>query len=430
MQTDDTALWRFQVIAPLLSLDAGRGRLKAEIERLAERDHDHSRRGPVRLSFATIEEWYYRYRHEGLDALRQNHRADRGRSRKIDARLAEAIEAIAKGHPDLDGPGILAELVAQDLPTVSLSTLYRFLRSRGLDRRKRPATIDHRAYAFALPGDCWQIDVMYAPALTQKDGTQRKTYLIAILDDCSRLVPHAQFYYEQHLLIFKDCLKQAFLKRGLPRRIYFDNGKIFRSRIIHALAARLGIQSIHSRPYQPQGRAKLERWFLTVRQSFLPRLDLPRLDLDGMNRLLWGWIEGEYHVRPHHGLEGMSAMERWMGPESSIRPLPLDVDLEQLFLDSTVRRVCKDGTLTIAGKRYEAGPDWIGRKVVIRFNPYDLRQVYLEPQNGALLPLFLVDLVGNCHVRRNRADPMPSAPKPPLRSLDLLRQRTQEDRHD
>lgn len=417
------ALFRYAIIAPLLSITGPRGTQKREIQKIAARQHDHPSRGPITIGIGTIEEWLLRYRRSGLDGLEDSRRSDLGRSRRIDADIAEALADLAEARPELDGPGLLAELGAtrEGIAMPSLSTLYRFLRVRGLDQRRAPTRKDHRAFAFDLAGDCWQGDVMYGPSLPVKDGQRRKTYLIAILDDATRVVVHAEFYFEQHLRSLKDCLKQAMLKRGVPHRFYFDNGKIFRSRLLLALCARLGIHLLHTRPYQPQGRAKLERWFLTARRGFLPRVDLDRCDgLDGLNRLLFAWIEGEYHQRPHRGLGGDKPLDRWLRLSGGIRPLPVDVDLDSLFRDETTRRVGKDGTLTLSGRRFEAGPNFIGRKVTVSFDPFDLRSVLVRADSGDTVIAYPVDLAGNRRIRRRPPAEPGRTPPPPLRSLEQL----------
>jgi len=419
----EIALFRYEIIAPLLSATGPRGTQKREIEKIAARRHDHPRRGRVQIGVGTIEEWLLRYRREGLIGLEDKRRRDLGQSRVIDAAAAEVITGLARARPDLDGQGLLAELAAtrEGIELPSLSTLYRFLRARGLDQRRAPGRKDHRAFAFELAGDCWQGDVMYGPALPVDDGKRRKTYLIAILDDATRVVVHAQFYFEQHLRSLKDCLKQAMLKRGVPRRFYFDNGQIFRSRMLLALCARLGIQLIHTRPYQPQGRAKLERWFLTVRRGFLPRIDIDGCGgLDALNRLLFAWVEGEYHQRPHRGIDGEKPLDRWLRLSDGIRTLPADVDLDSLFSDEAPRRVAKDGTLTLAGRRFEAGPRFIGQKVTVRFDPFDLRSVRVVAPSGESAVAYPVDLSANRHVRRRTAAEDQAKAPPPLRSLDKL----------
>ena len=422
------ALFRYQVIAPLVSLSGPRGTLKNEIKRIAARTHEHPYRGRTQYSFATIEDWHYLYKREGLDGLLPVLRRDRGRSRVIDVQTAEHIETLARSRPDLDGRGILAELRCRlpgphtKLP--SLSSLYRFLRTRGLDQRRSPRRQDHRAYAFDLAGDCWQGDVMYGPKLPCPRGTRRQTYLLAFLDDATRLIPHAQFYFEQHLRSLKDCLKQALLKRGVPRRLYLDNGKIFRSRMLLGLCARLGMQLIHGRPYKPQGRAKIERFFGSVRRGFLARLDLERIeDLEALNRLLFAWVEGSYHVSPHRGIAGETPLDRWLRLSEGLRPIGQEVDLDELFWDQTTRRVAKDGTFSLNGKIFEAGPTWIAQRITVRFDPFDLRRVLITTPDEQTQPAFPVDLEGNRRIRRNPPPPPQEHPPVELQALNDLAER-------
>lgn len=422
----EIALFRYTVIAPLTSLDGrSRGQLKAAIRDLASRPHPHPTKGPVLVGKGTIEEWLYKWKHEGLDGLGPCPRQDRGQPRRIDDEVQDFIEELAKDRLTLSGVGLLAEVEAHfgKERTPSLSTLYRLLDAKGLKNRGEPARRDHRAFEFDLAGDCWQGDVMYGPALCTKEGKRKHTYLIAILDDATRLICHAQFYSTQDLRCLKDCLKQALLKRGVPRRFYFDNGKIFRSRLMLYLAARLGVQMIHTRPYKPQGRAKLERWFRTVRMNFLSRVDTTRIEsLEALNRLLFAWVEGEYHIRPHKGLEGETPLDRWMRLSGGLRPLPADVNLDQLFLAQCTRRIAKDGTFRIAGRRFEAGPAHIGKKLTIRFDSFDLRRVWMVTPEENLIDAYPVDLEGN---RKMRREPSPEEPKRkrglmPLRSLEQL----------
>lgn len=421
---DEIALFRFQVIASLLHLEhVPKGTLERTLQKLSARSWEHPRQGAMQYSRGTIEHWLYAYRSGGLEALAPQSRRDRGSSRRIDESLAERIEELAQSESALDGPGIQKELQAD--PTFkdrapSLSTLYRFIKARGLELRKDShlRARDHRAYEFDLAGDCWQSDVMYGPHLPTPQGTRRRTYLLAVLDDATRLIAHAQFYYEQHLTTLKDALKQAFLKRGLPRRLYTDQGRIFKSRSLLHLAARLGIHLIHTRPYRPQGRAKLERFFGTVRRSFLSRVDCHRLtSIDELNRLLFAFVEGEYHVRPHRGIGGETPLDRWVRKSGGIRPIPSDVDLERLFFEEVTRRVRKDGTIVLDGKVFEPGPLFIGQKVTVNYDPFDLRRILVFSNRGEKIDAFPVDLAGNRRVRR-LPDAEPTRTHPVLASLD------------
>ena len=101
-------------------------------------------------------------------------------------------------------------------------------------------------------------------------GINKKTYLHAIIDDSSRYIIHAEFFTSEKLEAFKECLKAAVEKRGLPQKLYVDNGACYSAINLEQITACLGIGIKHSRPYIPQGRGKIERWFRNVRESFYP----------------------------------------------------------------------------------------------------------------------------------------------------------------
>jgi transposase InsO family protein len=106
-----------------------------------------------------------------------------------------------------------------------------------------------------MPNDIWQSDVMHGPFVFV-NSRRRKAYLIAFIDDHSRLVPYGGFYLSENLAAFLDAFEKALLKRGLPRKLYVDNGSAFRSKQLEHICASLGIALIHSKPYQPQGKLR------------------------------------------------------------------------------------------------------------------------------------------------------------------------------
>ena len=110
---------------------------------------------------------------------------------------------------------------------------------------------------------------LHARANGGASGKKRKTYLLAFIDDHSRLVPHGEFYLSESVPSYLKALEEALLTRGLPRKIYTDNGTAFRSHHVEHVTASLGIALIHARPYKPQGKGKIESFFRTVRGEFL-----------------------------------------------------------------------------------------------------------------------------------------------------------------
>ena len=66
----------------------------------------------------------------------------------------------------------------------------------------------------------------------------------------------------------KSALRESLQRRGLATNFYVDNGACYRAGSLEQITAALGIQLIHSRPYAPQCRGKIERWFGYVREDF------------------------------------------------------------------------------------------------------------------------------------------------------------------
>ena len=107
-------------------------------------------------------------------------------------------------------------------------------------------------------------------------------------------------------------LRSAFQARGLPSRLYVDNGAPYVSRQLARVCAVLGIRLVHSTPGRPQGRGKIERFFRTLRDEALVELNGPgRPDgLPELERLLQAWIERVYHQRVHSET-GMTPLARY-----------------------------------------------------------------------------------------------------------------------
>src|SRR5438876_2290852 len=152
---------------------------------------------------------------------------------------------------------------------------------------------------------------MYGPYVERPGGGKMQSFLCAVLDDASRLIPHAHFYADQGLDSLLDCLRHAMAARGIPVRLYVDNGKIYRSQQLARIGASIGILIVHTPPYQPEGRGKIERFFRSVREQFLASLD-PKalLSLEQLNERLGHWLDTVYHRHEHSALQ-TTPLLRW-----------------------------------------------------------------------------------------------------------------------
>jgi transposase InsO family protein len=294
--------------------------------------------------------------------------------------------------------------VVSDEVTLAESTVHRLLGRRGFTRKpKGEATSkDHRRFEYALAGELWMSDVMHGPKIREA-GRLRQVYLIAFLDDATRLVPYAAWAFSEGTIAYLQILEQAIRRRGIPKRLYVDNGSAFRSRQLAIVCAKLGVALIHAKPYTPQGKGKMERWFRTARMQHLPLLTAEHLvSLDTMNRALMAWVEGEYHHAPHRGLRDETPASKWARTSEDIR-MP-DSNVGELFLTEQRRRVQKDRTVTLDGVAFEVDAALVGDHVLLRYDPArkpDKRTVEVWHQGRRVEVAKRVDVLANCFVKRH-----------------------------
>jgi putative transposase len=424
-KAEQIALFRYGLIAPLVLEPLPRGELTRRAQEIAARHYEIPGSQRTAVSVDTLLKWAIRYRTGGFEALAPRARRDRGRSRTITPPLAELIERLKRENPHRTGATLLRELALsadRQTPPISASTLYRFLKQRGLGVRQLLAPAPLKKFEAAHSNQVWQFDMLHGPYVLRSGGGKRQVYLHAVLDDASRLIPHAQFYPTQGLDACLDCLRQAIAARGVPVRLYMDNAKIYRGQQLARIAASLGILVVHTPPYHPEGRGKIERYFRSVREQFLTNLDRTQpLSLEALNDRLWAWIEGAYHRTVHSAL-GTTPLVRWQRDIDHIRQLPPDADLRRLFFHRLRRLVRRDCTFLLGSRFYEAPPQLAGHTIEVRFDPLDPATVELYSE-GTLQGLARpVDPVVNSQVPAATSAP-PVSPAPTgLNFVELLRQ--------
>lgn len=440
-----TALFRYGLIADLIHLPAGSRGLYARLREKATADYSIPGSRRIRVAPETLRHWLKAWRRGGFDALLPKGRADRGHSRALPQVVADALLSLKEEQPQLSIPQLIAAIAgsAPDAVSPAPSTVHRLLKRAGLmDKAANAANAaesgqDRRRFAFAHPGQLWMSDVMHGPSvLLPGTRTRRKTYLIAFLDDATRVVPYCAFAMSENTQAFLPVFKQALQRRGIPQRLYVDNGANYRSRQLALVCARLGVALIHARPHQPQGKGKQERFFRTVRSQLIATLSAADTDsLEALNRRLWAWVEAEYHHHPHRGLEGLTPLDRWaMGEQAPRLPDP-KLDLDALFLFETKRRVQRDRTVSLNGTLFEVDAALVGQTVTLRHDPSApaSRGIEVWHEGRFVERARPLDAYANCFVRRNRptqgieADTPPPAPRASGLALRDLRSGKPDD---
>ena len=381
----ELALWRFGIISPLLHREANNFGLGELLNQMAHQSYLRPDGQEIKLSPETIRKWLYRFNHGGLPALENKVRSDKGRY-SLPKTLAEVMFHLRKEHPRWTLALIMEELIKGghwDGFKPSRSSLYRFAKANNLQRDPHLDTDEgHRSFTFEKFGQLWIADFMHGPKL--RIGRKKyKTYLHAIMDDSSRYVAGANFYLNENVESLIEELMKACRTFGLPQRFYVDNGAAYKSAHLKIICARLRIHLIHTSPYQPEGRAKEERFFRTCRDQFLARHRFQTLEQ--MNRELSVWL-AEYHQRPHRTLQ-CSPLEKRLNGENVCQNLPEVADIEALFRMERRCRVYKDGTIRLKKRIFEVPGCLPGSRVKVYFMPWDLSRVYYGDDMRPASPL-------------------------------------------
>ena len=363
----EVALFRYGLIREAADPDLSRAERGRIVRQLADRQH----RGPTGnwtgVGRSTLDRWIVAYRAGGFDALVP---AKQQRRLVCDVELLDLAVKLKRENPRRTATHIVelifTDLAGQGRQVPSARTVQRHFARLGLNVRPNGAPPEaFGRFEAAAVNDLWVGDVLHGP----KVGG-RKALLFAFLDDHSRLVVGHRFGRHEDVLRLEAALRRGLASRGVPKRIYVDNGSPFVSHQLARACAVLGIRLVHSRPGRPQGRGKIERFFATVRAQFLVEIADDQLEsLSRLNELFTAWVETRYHHRPHRET-GQSPLARFTA--AGIPDVPTPQLLREAFLWAESRTVAKTAMVSLHGNRYEVDHALVGRRVQLVFDPFDL----------------------------------------------------------
>jgi putative transposase len=435
---------RFSVIGQLLAAPPEKGLLRAELEKLAAREWRHPVTGaPVRFGLSTVERWYYRARKERQDpvgVLRRKLRSDAGRQAAMSDPVRQALLAQYAAHRSWsvqlhhDNLLALGEKRPELRPLPSYSTLRRFLKAQGLEKRRRLTSRqtegasraearlhdrEVRSYEAEYVGGLWHWDghVGSRKVLTPR-GEWQAPVLFGVFDDRSRLACHLQWYLSETAEIVAHGLSQAFQKRGLPRAALSDNGSAMTAAEIVEGLERLGILHHTTLPYSAYQNAKSETFWGLVEGRLIAMLEgVPDLTLAFLNEATQAWAEYEYNRKLHSEIDATPLARFLAGPEV-MRRSP-DSGALRLAFTKTDRRAQRksDGTIVIAGRRFEVPNRYRHlTRLELRYASWDLATVHLvDDRTGrALCRLYPQDKAENASGLRRSLEPIaPELVAPP-----------------
>jgi putative transposase len=414
------ALLRYQVISAYLALEPGRGQKRPLLEQLAERTWlDPTTGQPLTVAAETIRSWVRRYREGGLAGLQDKLRARRGTT----ALKPEEIELAAKLKREVPERSldrlihIVEETRLVERGHIRRSTLHRALRSLGLSQSP-PHVADHKdldRFEADTPNDLWQSDLLAGPYLPDpaRPGKSRRAWLYAFLDDHSRLLLHGRFSFRGELPALELVFRRALQRWGTPRRVYYDNGQVYRSKHMRHIVATLGLHSpIFTQKKRPEGHGKIEALNRLIRSAFIAELKSSRITtLDALNEAFIAWADVEYNHR-QHGETGELPLDRWRKAVEHVRYAD-DDKLREAFLWVEKRTPDKSGVFSLLGERYQTT---VGRRrIKVRFDPEALAEVevWLDDTFVERVRPFVVQTHRRPKPRPKDDQPPPSAPPAP-----------------
>ena len=414
------ALFRLSVLGPLASRgELKRGEVKATILELSSKNYNIPGSRNTNLSVPTITRWYYNWLRGGIEALAPNTRSDKGHT-QLSTEIQNAVLQIKKDNPSRSLNTIMSlckrqGIIAKD--ELSRASLHRFLQQQKLSKRviADTNTIERRSFVAKHASDIWHGDVLHGPSIVTPAGV-RKTYLVSLLDDASRLIVHSAFCLSETALDIEGVLKQAILKRGLCRKLIIDNGPAYRSETLQSICAILDIRLVYCRPYEPQGKGKLEKFHSTFRSQFLDEVDVSKISgLDDINMCLWAWLDCVYHCRPHDGLQGKTPIDRWREDLIHTKQLGAIANrIDDIFYHRYKRLVRKDATVSWEGKYFEVPHTQVGEEVNLVVDPHTKTALRIESVFGDDFgPVTPLDKTANLNRKRQRPH---NPPKPTVKS--------------
>jgi putative transposase len=394
-QAEKIALFRYGIIAPVLH-DSGVKQTRY-FKKMAQQVFDVPVYGRKRFNWKTFKSWLRKYRIEGFDGLKPKTRADKGESRIVD----EYLDHIIRQKFD-------------EFPSLKISGLYRMLIDEGLIQAGSPCEATLRKYIddhnlkptvellkprkkFEKPhiNDLWLSDFMHGQHFKIDDG-KRKLFLCGIIDDHSRVLVACRWTLHENTEALELALKDALLTYGLPKMLYCDNGAVYVSSHLQLVCARLGIALVHSKPYDSPARGKIERFWRTVRQGFLPLVHREQnYSLDEFNQLFADWLDKQYHRRIHHGI-AQTPLDRYFADAENTQVRRIEQnELDQHFYQTYLRKVKNDATVSVNADLFEVPAKYIGAKVELRHPTGQPSDLWIYENDQPVVKIHKVDPVFN-----------------------------------
>jgi transposase InsO family protein len=318
----------------------------------------------------TLHCWELMYRKGGMDALIVQPRTDKGAPRVLSGDAIQRIYGILNQFPKLPATQVRSKLLEDGFITAKVSErcVQRFVKEWRVRSASSMVRKDRKAFEEEYFGGMWQGDSCYFPYISDNGNTARRTFLMALIDDHSRMIVAAELFFNDNSSNFQKLFKGAVATYGIPHKLYVDHGGPYDNNQLALICGNVGTVLIHTPVRDGASKGKIERLFRTAKETWLYGTDISKIkSLDEFNRMLGKFVRS-YNLAVHSATEE-TPMDRFLRTRTSIKTPQSREWLDDCFLNRERRKVRSDGTLQIRKVQFDVPLQFIGQTVDVRFPP-------------------------------------------------------------
>lgn len=317
---------------------------------------------------------------------------------RITEEMKQGVITLKQENPNFNCQWI-SELVSDRFEQpISQSSVWRILKAENLLTKEVAAKVVRARFEAEGSGDIVQMDTTWGYWINDE-----RLNLILLLDDHSRYVLSAEFFWEDSAYNNMWMIRDVVADYGCFKVLYTDNASFFKplrynqsfyqvhrqeeyeSQITRA-CREIGINHITHKPYQPQGKGKIERIFRFIQERVISQFEKEKVtDLESANGLLWEWVDW-YNYKHINRTTGQTPKKRF--DPNGFTPLSGRINLDDIFCFKDTRKVDSCNSFSFEGTTYIIPKEhcMVAFKVDLHIHPYRCIRVFHQGQFICELP--------------------------------------------
>lgn len=205
----------------------------------------------------------------------------------------------------------------------------------------------------------------------------RRVYLICFMDAYSRYIVGWKWVASDSAWANISILRSLTLKYGVPKMFYTDNASFYKiirhnksiyqnhkpeeeyETTIQRIILNLGSVMVNHKPYQPQGKGRLERFFRFMQDRFIK--EHRATNLEALNKQFKIWV---YWYNTKHVIRTIDCLPKDRFNPKGFEPVPEGLIIEKVFSYQYTRKIDKYNSFSFTGQTYVIDPknckEWRG----------------------------------------------------------------------